>query len=148
MKQATLNWLHGAEYDLQTAESLFKSRRYIYVPFMCHLAVEKVLKALVAESLPAPPPRTHNLYHLLELAHIDVPEAYRDIVTRLNGMSVVTRYPDDIAALAAQVTRRVAREHLLQTKELLQWLKHDARLQPSSDATSLPSKPGESPLSA
>jgi hypothetical protein len=29
MKQTTLNWLGGAEYDLQTAESLLKTRRYI-----------------------------------------------------------------------------------------------------------------------
>jgi hypothetical protein len=36
MKQTTLNWLRGAEYDLQTAESLFKAPLYLrhfYVPF-------------------------------------------------------------------------------------------------------------------
>jgi len=41
MKFATKNWIDTANYDLKTAEAMLKSRRYIYVVFMCHLAVEK-----------------------------------------------------------------------------------------------------------
>lgn len=67
MKQTRLNWLRGAEHDMRTTESLLKARRYIYVIFMCHLATEKFLKAIVAESSSSPPPRTYNLYYLLEL---------------------------------------------------------------------------------
>ena len=80
MKQITLNWLRGAEYDIETAESLFKARRYIYVIFMCHLAVEKTLKAVIAETSATPLPRTHNLYHLLELGCINLPEIHEAIV--------------------------------------------------------------------
>jgi HEPN domain-containing protein len=148
MKRTTLNWLRGTEYDIQTAESLLKSRRYIHVIFMCHRAVEKLLKAIVAESSPSLPPRTHNLYHLLALAQINLPEAHKDIVPKLNTMSIATRYPEDIAALSAEMTRKVAREYLMKSKELLQWLNRDARLLPSSNATSPPSKPGESLSSA
>ena len=118
------------DYDIQTAESLFKARRYIYVIFMCHLAVEKLLKALIAESAAAPPPRTHNLYRLLELANVALPQAHSDIVAKLNTMSIATRYPEDVAALAAEVTRKVAQDYLTATKECIQWLRHDARLQP------------------
>jgi HEPN domain-containing protein len=148
MKQTTLNWLHGAEYDMQTAESLWKTRRYIYVVFMCHLAVEKTLKAIIAETVAVSPPRTHNLYRLLELGRVTLPEAHEAIVARLNSMNTATRYPEDIAGLAAEITRQVAQAYLTQTKELLAWLRRDARLQPSSDATSPPSKPGGSPSSA
>ena len=130
MKQTTLNWLRGAEYDIQTAESLLKARRYIYVIFMCHLSVEKTLKAVIAEISTAPPPRTHNLYRLLELSRLHVPEAHEDIVARLNTMSVATRYPEDVAALSAEVTRKVAQAYLTQTKELLAWLKRNDTLQP------------------
>jgi len=76
MKQTTLNWLRGAEYDMQTAESLLKTRRYIYVVFMYHLAVEKTLKAIITETVTVSPPRTHNLYRLLELGRITLPEAH------------------------------------------------------------------------
>lgn len=130
MKQTTLNWLRSSEYDRQTAESLLRSRRYIYVIFMCHLAVEKLLKAIVAESSTVLPPRTHNLYRLLELGRITLPEVHEDIVAKLNAMSIVTRYPEDIATLSAEVTRKVAQAYLTKTKELIQWLQHDARLQP------------------
>ena len=130
MKPTTLNWLRGTEYDIQTAESLLKARRYVYVIFMCHLAVEKLLKALIAETSPVPPPRTHNLHRLLELAHIILPETHADIAAKLNTMSIATRYPEDIAALSAEVTRKLAQEYLTKTKELVQWLRRDARLQP------------------
>ena len=129
MKQTTLNWLRGAEYDFQTAQSLCTSRRYIYVIFMCHLAIEKLLKAIVAEDSTSPPPRTHNLYRLFELSHIDVLEEHKDIVAKLNTMSVATRYPEDIAILSGEVTSQVARNYLAQTEALLQWLKQDNRLQ-------------------
>jgi HEPN domain-containing protein len=148
MQQTTLNWLHGSDYDLQTAESLFKARRYIYVIFMCHLAVEKLLKAIVAEASTAHPPRTHNLYRLLELSQIELPSIYEEIVAKLNGMSIATRYPEDVMALSAQVTRKVAQDYLSKTRELLRWLKQDTRLHPSSTATSPPSKRGESSSSA
>jgi HEPN domain-containing protein len=135
MKQITLNWLRGAEYDIETAESLFKARRYIYVIFMCHLAVEKTLKAVIAETSATPLPRTHNLYRLLELGRINLPEAHEAIVAQLNTMSTATRYPEDVAALSAEVTRQVAQAYLTRTKELLSWLRSDDRLQPSSSAT-------------
>ena len=39
-------WLDGAEYDLQTANAMLETRRFLYVGFMCHQAVEKALKAV------------------------------------------------------------------------------------------------------
>jgi HEPN domain-containing protein len=112
---------------------------------MCHLTVEKFLKAIVAESSTVFPPRTHNLYRLLELGHITLPAVYKDLVEKLNAMSVVTRYPEDITTLSAEITRKVAQAYLTKTKELIQWLRQDARLQPSSADTSLPLKPEASP---
>ena len=31
-------------YDLDTAKAMLKSERYLYVGFMCNLAIEKILK--------------------------------------------------------------------------------------------------------
>jgi HEPN domain-containing protein len=45
---------------MKTAEAMFKSKRYIYAVFMCHLSIEKVLKGLYAQMLPEVPPKTHN----------------------------------------------------------------------------------------
>lgn len=49
MYEETKNWLEMAEYDLRTATHMMKAGRNIYVIFMCHLAIEKLLKAIVVE---------------------------------------------------------------------------------------------------
>ena len=56
-------------------------------------------------------------------------EAHKDIVAKLNTMSVATRYPEDVDTLAGEVTRQIARNYLVQTEALLAWLKQDPRLQ-------------------
>jgi hypothetical protein len=56
MLKATENWLAQVEYDLTTAEHMLQGGRYLYVIFMCHLALEKVLKALVTEETQKLPP--------------------------------------------------------------------------------------------
>jgi len=38
-------WLDISEYDLATAGAMLKTERYLYVGFMCHQAIEKILKA-------------------------------------------------------------------------------------------------------
>ena len=38
-------WLDIANYDLDTAEALYNSGRWLYVAFMCHQVIEKTLKA-------------------------------------------------------------------------------------------------------
>lgn len=59
-------WLKQADYDMGTADAMFRSGRYFYAVFMCHLAIEKALKGLYAEVLDATPPKTHNLLYLLD----------------------------------------------------------------------------------
>ena len=44
-KEKVSYWLDLAEYDLDTAKAMLKSRRYLYVGFMCHQVIEKALKA-------------------------------------------------------------------------------------------------------
>lgn len=41
------NWIAMADYDLETAKHMLKTGRYIYVVFMCHLSLEKMIKAHV-----------------------------------------------------------------------------------------------------
>lgn len=59
-------WLDLAEYDLKTAKAMLKSKRYLYVGFMCHQVVEKALKAFFVENLKTQPPYIHNLTRLAE----------------------------------------------------------------------------------
>ena len=57
-------WMLQADYDLETAEALFKSGRLVYVIFFCHLSLEKMLKALWTKKFEKVPPKTHDLEFL------------------------------------------------------------------------------------
>ena len=37
-------WIEISDYDLETAEAMLHSKRYLYVGFMCHQAIEKIFK--------------------------------------------------------------------------------------------------------
>jgi HEPN domain-containing protein len=39
-------WLLQADYDMDTAGSMFRESRHFYAVFMCHLSIEKALKGL------------------------------------------------------------------------------------------------------
>lgn len=125
MKKATENWLLSAEYDLKTASTLLKNKRYIYVVFMCHLGLEKTLKAILSEKLKELPPYTHNLNRLLELGNIVLPERYQAFVSSINLQSVPTRYPEDFKRLAKEFDKNIAEKYLAQTKRIYKWLKQN-----------------------
>lgn len=38
-------WIDLSDYDLETAEAMLLSKRYLYVGFMCHQTIEKAFKA-------------------------------------------------------------------------------------------------------
>ena len=64
MKPTTEKWLKRVNYDIETARAMQQSKRYLYAVFCCQQAVEKALKALIAEQSEEMPPRIHNLRRL------------------------------------------------------------------------------------
>jgi HEPN domain-containing protein len=128
ISKSIANWIESSNYDIKTAEHMFETKRYVYVLFMCHLAVEKLLKALYEAAREKVPPKTHNLVYLMNEADLDVPEGHLKTVESLNDISVVTRYPEDIRALVKAFKKERAEDYLKKTKALLKWLKRDTRL--------------------
>jgi HEPN domain-containing protein len=116
-------WMKQATYDMKTAEAMFSSKRYIYAVFMCHLAIEKALKGLLTRILKEVPPKTHNLIYLVEKIQLDLPEKLYDFIFTLNGLSVPTRYPDDLQKLLKDHDKQKTGKVLEQGKETLKWLK-------------------------
>ena len=56
----TAYWLDIADYDLDTAEAMHQTGRWLYVAFMCHQVIEKTLKAYWCATRDNDPPYTHN----------------------------------------------------------------------------------------
>ncbi len=128
LKATTKNWIASAKYDIESARHMFDTRRYIHVIFFCHLAIEKMLKAIVAESQDRHPPYTHDLYELIRLGHLDIPEAHQVVIAKLNQLSIATRYPEDLDQLVKSYPKSVAADFLKQSKAVLKWLEHNPRL--------------------
>jgi HEPN domain-containing protein len=123
MKKEVKNWLDSADYDLETAEYMFKTGRYIYTIFMCHLALEKVLKAKVEDVTGKTPPKTHDLEYLVGLAKLSLDEDMERFIAELSNLSVVTRYPTDFQRMLKDFSRERAESVLKKTKEVFQWIK-------------------------
>jgi HEPN domain-containing protein len=60
LRPDTANWIAASLYDLETANHMLTTERYLYVIFMCHLALEKILKAHVSQVTQDFAPRTHD----------------------------------------------------------------------------------------
>jgi len=128
MRDDTRNWIASAEYDLETAQDLFEAERYPYVVFMCHLALEKMLKAHVAEVIRAEPAKTHSLPYLIRKAGLDVPPEMREFLGGITNGSAPARYPDNIEELLGIHTCDVAEEVMRSTREAFTWLKEHPNL--------------------
>ena len=107
---------------------MLKTGRYVYVVFMCHIAIEKLLKAIVAEITNKTPPKTHNLLYLVKLANLFIPQELFDFIAKINNSSVVTRYPEDFKMLITSYPEEIAREYLENTEKVLKWLRQNEKL--------------------
>lgn len=96
MRKDTANWIALADYDIETARHMLTTERYLYVIFLCHLALEKLLKAHVAEFTQSVPIKTHDLIYLVKKCELELPEKYLDFIGKINTASIPTRYPDDL----------------------------------------------------
>lgn len=123
MNKVVLNWVETSNYDIATACAMFKTKRYVYVIFLCHLAVEKLLKAIVCKVNQKIPPKTHDLFLLLKLSNLKIPKEHQLLVAHLNTASIPTRYPEDISKLTKQYNRVAAEKYLNETKGFLKWLR-------------------------
>lgn len=128
MKSESKNWLESAEYDMESARHMFSSGRYLYVVFLCHLTLEKMFKAILSDISSEPPPRSHDLILLIKRSGV-VPESrHLEFIGKINNASIPTRYPTDIQLAIKDYPEDVARSYLMQTAEIVTWLKADPRL--------------------
>jgi hypothetical protein len=71
MRKDTRNWIELADYDLDTARHMLATGRYLYVIFLCHLSLEKMLRAHVSEATQTTPFKTHDLIYLVKKAPLN-----------------------------------------------------------------------------
>ena len=113
-------WLDIADYDLDTAEAMYQTGRWLYVAFMCHQVREKTIKAYWCGTQSTDPPYTHNHMRLADGCGLyeTMDDEQRDFLDTITNYNIEARYPDDKAELAKTLTSDFCRKMIDDTRKL------------------------------
>lgn len=119
-------WTDIADYDLETASAMLESKRYLYVGFMCHQTIEKILKAHFTKEKEDVPPFTHNLKTLANKSNIynDFSEKQKDVIDELIPLNIEARYPTYKEKLLKSLNYKKCEQLITKTTELCNWIKN------------------------
>lgn len=119
-------WIEMSDYDLETADAMLLTDRYLYVGFMCHQTIEKILKAYWTNCLTEVPLKIHSLSRLAEKTELDkeLSEEQLDFIDKLEPLNIEARYPSYKERLMKSLTKEYCTGLLNQTKELQSWIKN------------------------
>ena len=118
-------WIGLSDKDLDTAEWLIKGGHNTYTGYMCHQAIEKILKGYFTKIKVDTPPFTYDLTGLAQKTGLYdlMSDQQKDFLEDLNPLNIEARYPDYKSKIAQTMTKEVTQNILAQTKDLLQWIK-------------------------
>ena len=125
VKEKVQYWVDLSDYDLETADAMLQSKRYLYVGFMCHQAVEKMLKGYFAYKTDEIPPFTHNLAYLIARTELDsiLNDEHKSLIDELEPMNIEARYPEYKERLLKTLSEKKCESLLAKTVELLSWIR-------------------------
>lgn len=116
-------WRDLSDYDIVTAKHMFQTKRYPYCLFLCHLSVEKLLKALLVFQVKRHAPRTHNLVDLAKDTGIEFSENQKNLLADLTEFNLEARYPEWEKEFYKQATKRYTENYFNQAVNFQKWLK-------------------------
>ena len=129
-------WLQYSKYDLETAEYMLKSKRYIYVAFTCQQAIEKVVKALHVLYTGKEAPKSHNILYIFELIFneekylnklpiqdfLNNKNKFIPLFTKLHSYYIAERYTDYKRKISESLDNKISTDLLKETEEAFIWL--------------------------
>jgi len=125
MESTIRYWIDISDYDLETAEAMLQSKRYLYVGFMCHQTIEKAFKAYFVKIKSETAPYTHSLSFLAKRGEFyeSFTEEQKDFIDQIEPLNIEARYPSHKERLMRSLTDSKCVEIIQRTKELQQWIK-------------------------
>ena len=115
-------WHRGAKYDLSVASALIKAKKYPYALFMGHLALEKILKALVVKRTRLHAPFSHSLPYLGEKTGVKLPRTIRLKLREFMEFHFEARYPDASKAFYDKCAKAYTVRRFREIKEVSKWI--------------------------
>jgi HEPN domain-containing protein len=118
-------WVDLADYDLETAQAMLMTKRYLYVAFMCHQVVEKTFKAAFVKIKKENPPYVHKLRLLAQQGDFyeKISEEQKDFIAELEPMNIEARYTEYKDRLLKLLSQSKCEQIIAQTEELQKWIK-------------------------
>lgn len=119
-------WVEMSDYDFDTARAMHETGRYLYVGFMCHQTIEKLLKAYWSKVLDEPPLKIHHLSRLAAKSGLmdEIPEEYADFIDNLEPLNIEARYPSYKEQLLKTLSKSYCNQLLENTEKLRVWIKN------------------------
>ena len=116
-------WLDLAEEDINVAQVLHNGGKILYAGFICHLAVEKALKAIIQNSGETPL-KIHNLIRLAELGGVLelLTDEQAELLNTLNPLQIEARYPTYKQQIDDLLTSKECAALIRQAKEMIKWI--------------------------
>jgi HEPN domain-containing protein len=87
--------------------------------FFAHMALEKILKAIVCKHSQDLAPKLHNLSRLSELAGINLDSEKIEVLAEMNAFHIEGRYPESLMKPPAKAE---ALNYMTRAEEVFQWL--------------------------
>jgi HEPN domain-containing protein len=124
MNEKVKYWAELSEYDFDTAHAMMKTGRYLYVGFMCHQSIEKILKAYYNSLSNEPAPFTHSLIILARKSDIyaEFSDEFKNLIDLLEPLNIEARYPSHKEQLMKSLTKEKCQYLLEKTQTLKLWI--------------------------
>jgi HEPN domain-containing protein len=141
-EEIALKWLEQVDEDIVTAEALYTTGHWLYIGFLCHQAIEKVIKAYWFACRDDEPIYLHNHFRLLEGCGLknELSDVQRRFIEIMAPMYIAGRYPEYKSQVARMLNEKGSAYLIEQTKQFREWIlqkcSHVTKLWDSSDNTS------------
>jgi HEPN domain-containing protein len=128
-------WLDIAQYDLDSAEAMIATGRWLYVVFMCQQAIEKLCKGLYTLYIDDNVPKIHDISAIVlkfsDKLPVSIDDEKYQLFSRLSSFYLNNRYPEFKMELSLSLSESEAKLILKQSKEVFSWL---LTLKPSNES--------------
>lgn len=126
LQQNIKYWIDSSRKDLEVAQNLFQSKYYPQSLFFCHLALEKLLKAVVIKTTKDYPPHIHDLRKLAEIAKIKLSSERKMIFDKISTFNIAGRYSNEKLQFYKKYNKKEnAKKYLKITRQTYLWLKKE-----------------------
>jgi len=118
-------WLDLSDYDIETAVAMQKSKRYLYVGFMCHQTIEKIFKAYFIHLKNEIAPFSHSLSYIAKKGgfYNEFSEVQKNFIDQVEPLNIEARYPSHKERLLKSLSKEKCQEILINTKKLQEWIR-------------------------